>query len=214
MFAFVLFPCLLPTRATQTARASNATEESESTRVVLRGIRRCGDPHADRTAHGEPDRRADVHAAPATATPSPTHTPAPDLTATQAAAQNAVLSAIAATQAALPTATLTPTPRFGNRDGAAAQVAAGAPSGELTAQPTATPAPLPPELAVVLADPFSPDENGRPTCAYPNVSGQRAAEVTDSVYRWTVQAAQGMFVPANPTCRCRTTSTSRSEGTA
>lgn len=200
MFAFGGFRGLFTDRAaTQTARASIATEEAESTRIVLQA------EVADaviRTLTAQPTASppaAPTDTPPATPTPEPTHTPAPDLTATQAAAQNAVLTAIAATQAALPTATLTPTPLVAATETAAAAQVAAALAATLTAQPTATPSPLPAlSWPVVMADPFSADENGWPTGAYQTVSGSVQRDVTDSVYRWTVQAAQGMFVTANP----------------
>ena len=112
MFAFGGNRGILSDRpATATARAAIAIKEADATRIAQQAEIAAA---VIQTLTAQPT--ASPTAAPsATATPTlePTHTSTPDLTATKAAEQNSVLTAVAATQTALPTSTVTPTSDVG-----------------------------------------------------------------------------------------------------
>ena len=196
MFAFGGFRGILSDRpATQTARAVIAAEEAETTRLAQQAEIAAA---VISTLTAQPTASPTVTPA-ATSTPQPTHTSTPDVAATQAAEHQAIQEAVAATQAALPTSTETATPAVEATKTAAAEQIAAALAATLTAQPTATASPVPAlGWPVVMADPFSADENGWSTGPFETAGGSVQREIAGSVYRWSVQARQGMVVTANP----------------
>ena len=135
-------------------------------------------------------------AAPPTATP--------DAAATASALKDLVLQAIAATEAAkptdtpAPTATPTPTPDAAATASALQRLVLQAIAATEAAKPTNTPAPIPAlTWPLILADPFSSDEYGWPVEETDDPNGRVSRRITDGVYRWEMEARQGLVVLAH-----------------
>ncbi len=151
---------------------------------------------------------AATEAAKPTDTPAPTatSTATPDAAATAAALQELVLQAMAATETARPThtatpaVTSTPTPDAAATAAALQELVLQAIAATEAARPTDTPTPIP-ALAwpLILADPFASDEHGWPVEETDDANGRVVRRIVDGVYRWEMEARQGLLVLAHST---------------